>query len=204
MTMQPDCDNLDAYLTGELPADVATQFATHLKNCAECRAQVDEQQWIDNLLRSPIAATLESPPAQFADSINFVHIKHRRRVGLIAVTFAAAASLALATGWTVWWINRDSGLTGEKNSQLRQLVRNPVDSSMQPGTIAEQHQPSPRATVVGDANTIVLPVASPYPDVTIVRVYPVYQPQFANSQNGTPPAAGGQFSWRDDFNGGSP
>ena len=43
-----------------LPGEAA-RFAAHLDDCPTCREAVDEQQWIDGLLRARIAQ-LETPP----------------------------------------------------------------------------------------------------------------------------------------------
>jgi hypothetical protein len=208
MTTNSECDNLDAFQAGELHADLAEQFAAHLPGCAECRASVDEQQWIDALLRSPLAANLESPSAEFTSSIKSTLAQSHQRAGLFACVFAAAAALAIAAGWTVWWISRDASdvAEGADNQILKppQLVQVHDDAGVSPHANEAPPKPSPRAVVVGNADTLIIPVASPHPDVTIVRVYPVYQPQFAASENSLPATSGGQFSWRDDFNGGSP
>jgi hypothetical protein len=63
------------------------------------------------------------------------------------------------------------------------------------GGIGQIDAESPRATFVGGPDVLVVPVASRHPNVTIVRVYPTYQPSYdaqANAEHFDP----------DQFNGG--
>ena len=51
----------------------------------------------------------------------------------------------------------------------------------------------PASTFVAGPDVIAIPVASPSPDVTIVRVYPIYEPDYAAQ------VSLDQFSLGDEF-----
>jgi anti-sigma factor RsiW len=175
-----DCANLDAFLLGDLSADETLRFTAHLDQCGTCRDAVEQQRWIDELLTSPIGHDLELPPGALLDSLRTTVVASRRQTRIVACVFAAAAVVAIAAGWTV--LNRQAS---------------DVDA---PGGIAvsgsgQIEVESPRATFVGGPEVLVVPVASRHPNVTIVRVYPTYQPSYgaqANAEHFDP----------DQFNGG--
>ena len=79
MSLNNSCNNLDAYLSHDLPEDARAIFESHLEACPACRDEVDQQQWIDDLLHS---------------SAN-CHRKHRLSLSLILVSFLLS-SLAVS------------------------------------------------------------------------------------------------------------
>lgn len=181
--MHGECEQLDDFLAGALPADVVTRFAGHMQSCTDCRAAIDEQRWIDGLLRSPVHAEIEPPPAELVTAIQTTLTKSRQRAGVFAVGFAAAAVLFVAVGWVVF-----NG--GERAESVRPAsvdvaeVRDAIEVEQEEVAVAP-----PRAIVDGGPDMIVVPLESPYPDVTIVRMYPVYQPTFAAHSGVTPQRA---------------
>jgi anti-sigma factor RsiW len=167
--MHSDCDQLDDFLTGELPAGEAAQFAEHLTSCDNCRAAMEEQRWIDSLLRSPVAAQINSPSPALVAGVRAAIQTSRQRAGLFVAGLAAAV-LLIAAGWVA--IGR---------SHLSEP--GPLAAIDGDGQVAEAAVVPARATVVGGPNTLVLPLDSRWPNVTIVRVYAAYQP---NVKGGSP------------------
>jgi hypothetical protein len=132
-----------------------------VRECPACRDAIDEQRWIDTLLRSS-AAYEEPAPATILESFRGSRSR-RRKAMLAACGLAAAAVLLMAAGWTVLRSRQAIGPTAAE-----------VAISDDPGH-AEPPAKPPRATFVGGPDLIVVPVQSPHPDVTIVRVYRTYQ-----------------------------
>ena len=54
-----DCEQLEAYLVGDLSNAEFAEFEAHLSSCGECRGAVDQQRWMDRLLRSPDRVAME-------------------------------------------------------------------------------------------------------------------------------------------------
>ena len=50
------CGKLDAYFDGELAPSEQATFNAHLAACAACREAIEQQRWVDELLRSDDAA----------------------------------------------------------------------------------------------------------------------------------------------------
>ena len=185
-----ECENLDAFLDDELGVDAARHFEAHLRECAACREAIDEQRWIDSLLHSSAAVQLETAPDKILESVR-TSIARRRRAMLAACGLAAAAAVVIvAIGWTSLLNRQAIGPTASP------LATTTVPSH--PGRTATP----PRATFVGGPDVIVVPVESPHPDVTIVRVYPTYQSPYAAQANVERPHAEDEFAWPDGSNGG--
>jgi len=111
---QPDrddalCDRLDDYVDGVLSAEDGAKFEAHASECAMCRAAVDQQQWLDDVLQSAEATALEEVPEsgrrQLATQI--ASLQHRQKTRGAATGVAAAAALLAAFGW--WSIDRNGG-----------------------------------------------------------------------------------------------
>lgn len=166
--MSADCDNLDDYLAADLPADDAARFAEHLECCNDCRDAVDQQRWIDGLLRDSADAESELPPDDVLVTLRGSIAAGRHRSKQIAGGLAAAAVLLMAVAW-VALSRRAAEVAGGKN------VRPIVATSQHTETVE-----SPRAAFVSDANSIAVPVKSRHADVTIVRIYRTYQPKYDN------------------------
>ena len=183
--MNQECDNLDGYLDGELTPGEGARFAAHLTDCPACREAVDEQQWIDGLLRAPAIAQLESPPAALVESFRGA-IARRLQISRLAIGAAAAAVLIVAVGWMVK-LNRQA----DGGREWRVAVSNDVLPVFD----------EPTATFVGGPDVIVVPVESGHADVTIVRVYPVFEPDYSAQASLDQITSGDEFSWP-DLNGG--
>lgn len=198
--MDSACGNLDDYLAGDLPASEAERFSAHAESCAECRAAVDEQRWIDGLLTSPVRAELESASPKLVQSIEAAVAKSSQRARMFTVGLAAAAACLLAVGWTA--------LMSRKQSDVMHLNADSVIEIVQPEPTAVVDSP-PRAIVDGGADMLVVPIESPYPQVTIVRVYATFQLERAELADASPFPADepdefdefDEFAWPDEIYG---
>lgn len=189
--MNCNCDHLDAYLADDLPVEDAARFAEHLEQCDGCRDVVDQQRWIDGLLRSGVKEVSVSPPKAVLESFRTSVLRRRRQSRQIACGLAAAAALVVAVGWTVL-LNRQAG----------DRTKRSVEGA---GLAASEHTHAirqPRATFVGDADVIAVPVASRHADVTVVRIYSTYQPSYESETAAIEPDAATDFTWPDFSNGG--
>lgn len=186
--MRNECDNLEAYLGDGLIGVERARFAAHADRCAECREAIEVQRWIDALLRSPLRAELESPPAPLIEAMHDATRTQRtstgarRRRRVIASVAATAAVVLIAAGWIV--VSEFGNGPGEK--QLAETIAAAAKVEPQkPAAIDEQQlvsaSDSPRASFVGTGDTIAVPVESEAPDVTIVRLYSVYRPAISTS-----------------------
>jgi anti-sigma factor RsiW len=160
MTRNSDCEKLDAYLTGDLSGSEVMRFESHVKECAACCEEIDEQQWIEDLLQSPARIQLERPPATIVDSVHVSLAQHRRRVLQVACGLASAAVLLIAIGWL----------------ELNPQASHPASAKRQEVAVSEPvHAAAPTqppAIFVSTADSITIPVESPSADVTVVQVYP--------------------------------
>lgn len=170
------CELLDDYLDGALPGEEVAAFAVHLCECAACREAVEEQQWIDGLLRSPAAVELELPLTAVA--IPFVRIRRRR---ILAV--AAAVALFAATAALLFPLPRREGL-GEGRPTVADArdAASESDSATALRSVAtgDRAQLLPSlsgrgisgAEFVSSGSSIAVAVPSDDPQVTIVQLYP--------------------------------
>jgi hypothetical protein len=82
----------------------------------------------------------------------------------------------------------------------------PTATAVNDVTETQVHEPSPveppLATFVGGPDVLVVPVESRHPNVTIVRIYPTYQPDYAKQVNAESPGAADEFVWPFELNGG--
>jgi hypothetical protein len=203
--MGSNCENLDAYLLGDLDRDETVRFEQHLGTCAACQRTVDQQRWLDDLLQSPLRADLEPPPDSLVQSIRVSLARRRSQRRLAACGLAAAAALIVAMGWTLW-----AGRHARMNpaEQIAQSHGEAIERQNAGGSPSARPQPPDsdtaftKAAVVGDERTIVVPVESPYPNVTVVRVYPVYQPKYAAQATTSRQKAPDEFAWPEHINGG--
>jgi hypothetical protein len=158
-----DCECLEAFLNGELSPRQAVEFESHVAACIHCCDAVDQQRWIDGLLRSTEAAEIERAP---------VAIISRRPVHLRKVVVVAASVAVLAAcSWLE--VNHrikliESGIPPIARSKSEMLdADRPAASFQETG-----EHPAPVATFVSSGSTIALPVEDGNPDVTVVRLYP--------------------------------
>jgi anti-sigma factor RsiW len=167
--MSSVCDNLDDYLAGTLSGDAAAHFNSHLHACEACREAVDEQRWIDSLLTSPDRLELEPTPRALVESVarsaSRSWFMRSRYVGAI---IAAAAAVLVATGLLL--LNREA----IEGTHATAKLKAPPDTAQ---TAKNEVQNETGATFVADSNAIAVPVKSHRTGVTIVRVYPTFQPQ---------------------------
>lgn len=181
--MSADCDRLDDYLAADLSAEDATRFAEHLECCGDCRDAVDQQRWIDGLLHDSADDEAELPPDDVLVTLRVAVDRQRGRTRQFGFTLAAAAILLIAAGWV---------------ALSRQAAQIAVDENVHPA-VATGQQPeaakTPRAAFVSDSNSIVVPVKSRHSDVTIVRIYPTYQPRYDNRTAQIQPEAPAKQDW---------
>lgn len=163
--MKNDCHNLDAYLGDDLSAGDAARFNEHLVHCGACRDAVDEQRWIDQILRSSEIAHIEPAPAALHETFLTSVARRRQKTRLIARSLAAAAAVAIvAAGWTLK-LNRQAMLVREPaagNVASYADLTNPDSNNVAPT----------RATFVSNGDTIAVPLESADDNVTIVQLYP--------------------------------
>jgi anti-sigma factor RsiW len=164
-----DCDKLDDYLLGDLSDVDARRFEAHLGECNECREAVEEQQWIDGLLQSSAAASLEAAPPTIAESLQR-SVAGRRRASLyVAFCLAAAATVAaVALGWTLQLGRDGDDVAAPSANEVVERAR-PVE---EPIAVAPAASKRERATYANDDDTIAIDVESEDDDVTIVQLYP--------------------------------
>jgi hypothetical protein len=195
-----DCDNLDAFLADDLAAAEASHFTAHLTVCACCREALDQQRWIDGLLRSPLAAEIEAPRAAFVTRVESRVVRRPRSMRLIACGFATAAMVVVAAGWTVM-LSRQAVVPG--NAKTASVVLDSHESQQsRTGNVDASTAPEPRATFVGGPEVLVVPIESRHSNVTVVRVYPVYEPDHMAQADAELPASADEFVWPFEFNGG--
>jgi hypothetical protein len=167
------CAWLDAYLDREMRERDALAFESHLTECSACADAVDEQRWMDELLRSAAASELASAPkAAMIAALN------RRRSRKVSIGALAAAALAAAAAWPWLPLLGKEGL-GEDSKTVA------LSSKPQESTTVADPSPSPSlqgrgisdaapaaATFVSSSDALVVPLASPATNVTVVEVYP--------------------------------
>jgi anti-sigma factor RsiW len=160
MTDSP-CHQLDDYLTGTLPPGEMTRYVDHLTVCASCRREIELQDAIDLALRAP-APDLERPPKDLVERIDRQSKSSRpgRAVLWTAACVAAAASL-FGVVWHVHsWRKHVADPPGHQRvTQARPAGDQPVEIRFDPAD-----------------NVIAVPMPTESDEVSIVWVYPVYQP----------------------------
>jgi anti-sigma factor RsiW len=180
------CNNLDDYLSGNLAEDEATAFSEHQRECGECREAVEQQQWINNLLQSPLVRELEPAPSVRILALRSRDQLSRRSSRALAATLSVAAAVVVAIGWTA----------------LHDHTLAPADqhaTGRPSGAIDQQHaKPGPRAWFVASSGSITVPLESRSSDVTVVRVYPAFQPQFDDATAAVQPEAA-TFDMNSDY-----
>jgi anti-sigma factor RsiW len=163
--MTNECDNLDAYLAEDLPAEEAAQFARHLDQCEPCRNAIDQQRWIDKLLTSNEIASLEPAPPVLRHALRTSLGRRRRAVQLIACGLAAAAAIVIvAAGWTLKLHRQPTNVAGPTTG--------PIAKTDVSETSESSHSVAPHATFVSNGDTIAVPLDSADDNVTIVQLYP--------------------------------
>jgi anti-sigma factor RsiW len=165
-----ECENLDAYLADELSPEDTSQFVEHLNACDECRHVADEQHWIDGLLRSDLCTSLEAAPTSLAESLrDAAVVRHRRRVYLVAGSFATvAAMVVIAIGWTVLFNRQTERIAPNVNAAHDANLT--AETGIMPAIA--QDSVRPKAVFVGTGEAIAVPLESSDENVTVVQLYP--------------------------------
>ncbi len=166
MTPHNACHQLDTYLAGDLSANDAAGFESHLATCADCRETVEQQQWIDSLLQSPARVELEHTPPVLVESIRSSVPQREQRKLRVVYSLAAAAVLLIGVGW---FVLRERGVEPEEPATLSIATVSIEQASPAAPAIATKQ---PQATFVANADAIAVPVESLSDEVTIVQVYP--------------------------------
>jgi len=194
--MNDECYNLDDYLAGDLDSDAADRFHAHLRHCEACREAETQQRWIDGLLTSPERLQLEPAPRSLIETLTKspTHAPSARRRYAAAI-LAVAAVLFVASGLIM--LNRDT-IDGTQST---------ADVAAPTGelpTAKNDVQPETGSTFIADSNAIAVPVDSHRPGVTIVRVYPTFQPRIETQTASLEPTYSADLSnfWTEDSNGG--
>jgi anti-sigma factor RsiW len=69
MTCRDFADFLDRFITGELPAPLATQFEAHLGECQACRNYLDGYRKTMQASRAALGAQGDPVPPQVPESL---------------------------------------------------------------------------------------------------------------------------------------
>jgi hypothetical protein len=169
------CTLIEAYLNGELAGEMANLFEGHLTGCAGCSESVEQQRWIDGLLRSSEAALLEAAPANIAVRVEgkVVRLRSRRMVGLAMM--AAAASIAAVALWHFTnqrSVNRMIAAPGSARGSNQQAAVQREATPRQSRGLHRAMAAEKQAMFVSTGDAIAVPVASDDAQVSIVKVYP--------------------------------
>jgi hypothetical protein len=186
--MDVTCEQLNAFLNGDLAPVDARRFEGHASVCAECRDAIDEQRWIDGLLCSPERTALESPRPAMVGEIESALSQSKQWAGVLAYGLAAAAVVFLAVGWIVFAGRGAEKVASTNANELKDSPRVVSEDSVSQQVEKLAVDAPPRAVVDGGDDMIVVAIESPYPDVTIVRVYPIYKPDLTTDSSTLPPA----------------
>jgi len=160
MTIDSDCDKLDAYLADDLSTDEALRFESHLQKCDACREAIDEQNWVDSLLQSSVRLQIERTPTTILDSVRPTVARRDRRKLQTAYGFAAAAVLLIGLVWFALY---------------RHGVRPKASATQDVAVVHAARVPAhkqPQATFVSSTDAIAVSLESSSADVTVVQVYP--------------------------------
>ena len=137
-------------------------------------AEREIQQWIDDLLRSPVAQA--GAPATLHAEVRQLRNRKRRHQAVIGITAACGFAAAAALAFVLLRPNTDTPLPpGERPGKgAAQVAAQPSPAPSKHLAATESH-PSPAppvATFVGRSDLVVVPVDSGDPSVTVVQIYP--------------------------------
>jgi hypothetical protein len=162
--MSHECNSLDAYLADDLSRDDRVFFERHLANCESCRDVIDQQNWIDSMLRSPLRSQLEPVPSHLVKPSRTARTPRRHRALVAACGLATAAALLIAI--CHWQLNRQATTNANQTTSINHTA----------ATARVDEKKPPTATFVGGPDVIAVPIESHNPNVTVVRIYPTYRP----------------------------
>ena len=181
------CQRLDDYLNGDLAFSDRGRFQAHLAECDDCRDAVDQQQWLDGLLRSSEAAAIEAPPAPATIPLRR-RVPSRRRFLVAAaaagIAVAAAAPWSSFLGWEGLGEGRQevASLPSPEPSEPAIDASPPppatiADPSPSPSLLAREISDKPLATFASNGNAIAVPLANDDAEVTVVQLVPTVTSQ---------------------------
>ncbi len=164
---RPECDHLDEYLLGWLPAGEAAAFEGHLAACSECRNQREVQDRIDRAVELARSQPEPAPPLLVGRIHRRIGASRGWRIARIACGLAAAAAVLVVFAARGWFEAGSAGLP--------------------PGTeLAAEGQPVPvpavaaadeaRVRMTDPSSAILVSMPSRNPEITIVWVYPTVKP----------------------------
>lgn len=160
--MNEVCNALNDHLNGELSAAEEELFEQHLAACESCRSTVEQQRWIDALVRD--ASKTQPLPIELA-SIDLS--PPVRTVKWWAAGAAAAAAILIAA---LVWRSHPTQMTADSHHAL--LVEADSIPTTPQAELLEEPKFTPVARLMAEDDVIVIPVDSGSPEVTIVQVYP--------------------------------
>jgi predicted anti-sigma-YlaC factor YlaD len=161
--MNPECEQLDDYLAGDLAVEQAHHFERHLFHCDACRDAMRQQRWMDGLLQSEAKADLEQPTTLLVESIRSSILSRRWRLRFAAGSLAAAAAIFLMVS------------VFELNQQEVKPAASPENQIVSTGSFQKTFSDAPRTTFVSNGDAITIAIESPAANVTIVQVYPTIE-----------------------------
>ncbi|MEM7454947.1 MAG: anti-sigma factor [Planctomycetota bacterium] len=174
--MTKRCEQLDAYLEGELQREALTAFEDHLSACEACQHEVElarqleeelvgawQQVVVSSELRDSILAAAKPSPAH-ATETKSASYDRRKSVGVVAALMATAAALTFLIVAPQWENGRSSEEVVNQSSPLDVPVAVERGAEQVPAVTFQ-------ATAQSESNIIVPQVSNQ--QFTIVQVYPV-------------------------------
>lgn len=169
--IESSCEQLDAYLAGELTESDRAAFEVHLARCSECAEAVASEQRLNDLLVKAVSRTSTDRDALVRGIEKRIH----RTRQIEAVKWASGIALAIVAVAIALPIAWQSATTPspETNPKQAQAPRDP-DSPF------PNNRPAVETIVeVPPQNrddTLMVTMPSTNPKVTIVWLYPVMKP----------------------------
>ena len=167
------CEQLDAYLLGDLDSKARAEFERHLSLCDSCRLGAREQTRIDGLIKAATEAI--GCPAGLTARISLKRNRRikRRRAQLVSLI---AASLAVGLlGWTLLFPRDAEKPFSEPDLAHEPPIRplkDPIpDADGNPKEIAGKEPPAVRIEFPDDV--LSLPIETGDPDITLIQLFPV-------------------------------
>ncbi len=156
-----NCRWLDDYVAGELPVDWEPLFEQHLENCDACRQEVQAWQTMRDLL-GQATGELEQPPKSLTQRIqqSLTPVQPQQLEQPRTRLLSAVVAVCLLAGLFLL-------VTPERQDQPAQPTHEPLATT-------QEHKPLAYVSLPDDV--IGVPVDIGDPDVTVVWLYPVYQP----------------------------
>ena len=161
-----ECHLLDDYLDGDLSPTEEVRFETHLTDCENCLAAVNQQRWMEQLLRE--SNNLVSLPTELGE----VSLSPPKKSIPWRATIATAVAASLLMAVAFW----DDGPRNLQEPIAEKSETPPGAKQSAPRLVqVEMPKATPVATFVAEDDVIVVPVESDSQEVTIIQVYPTAQ-----------------------------